>query len=94
MQRNNLNSVKNQAYRKSITKMRLGTHDLRIQTGKYENNKAPIPVDQRTCKHCQSNKIENEEHFIGHCDRFQQQINSFFSKISDQDPFSPKFNTK
>ena len=81
-----LNIVKNQAHRKSITKMRLGTHDLRIQTGKYENNKAPIPVDQRICRHCQLNEIENEEHFIGHCETFKHIRHSFFSKISDQDP--------
>ncbi|KAL9978039.1 hypothetical protein ACROYT_G015516 [Oculina patagonica] len=46
---NYLTSVKNPAHRISLTKLRLGCHTLRIQTGKYENKGASIPVEQRTC---------------------------------------------
>ena len=31
----------------SLTKLRLGTHTLRIQTGKYERKSGTIPVDER-----------------------------------------------
>ncbi|KAL9985591.1 hypothetical protein ACROYT_G008013 [Oculina patagonica] len=46
---NYLTTVKNPAHRISLTKLRLGCHTLRIQTGKYENKGASIPVEQRTC---------------------------------------------
>ena len=38
--------VRNPAHRISITKLRLGVHTLRIQTGKYENKGASIPVEE------------------------------------------------
>ena len=41
--------VTNPAHRISLTKLRLGCHALRIQTGKYENRGVSIPVEQRTC---------------------------------------------
>ncbi|KAL9975462.1 hypothetical protein ACROYT_G012623 [Oculina patagonica] len=46
---NYLTTVKNPAHRINLTKLRLGCHTLRIQTGKYENKGASIPVEQRTC---------------------------------------------
>ena len=30
-----------------MTKLRLGVHTLRMQTGKYENKGASIPVEER-----------------------------------------------
>ena len=44
-----LKTIRNPAHRISITKIRLGVHSLRIQTGKYENKGASISVEQRTC---------------------------------------------
>ena len=36
---------------------------LRIQTGKYENKGAPIPVEDRLCLVCKRNGTEYEKHF-------------------------------
>ena len=47
-----------------MTKLCLGVHSLRIQTGKYENRGAPIPVDGRTCLVCNRGYIEDERHFL------------------------------
>ena len=44
-----LTTVRNPAHRISITRLRLGVHSLRIQTGKYENTGASIPVEERKC---------------------------------------------
>ena len=37
---------------------------LRIQTGKYENKGASIPVEEKLCLVCRRNYIENEKHFL------------------------------
>ena len=50
-----------------MTKLRLGVHSLRIQTGKYENRGAPIPVEGRMCLVCNRGYIEDERHFLMYC---------------------------
>lgn len=77
-----LSSVKHTGYRIALTKLRLGVHKLRIQTGKYENNGKPIPVKQRICKLCIDKSIENEEHFIGYCSKYSDLRKEYFEKIS------------
>jgi len=57
---NYVKTATNPAYRISLTKLRLGCHALRIQTGKYENKGASIPVEERTCLVCKENYVENE----------------------------------
>ena len=87
-----LNTVKHQAYRKAITKLRLGTHDLRIQKGKYENNGGPIPVEQGICKRCSLNQVENEHHSIGNCIKYIDTRNTYFNQISAIDDIFAKLD--
>ena len=47
-----------------MTKLRLGVHSLRIQTGKYENKGVSIPVEEKLCLVCRRNYIEYEKHFL------------------------------
>ena len=58
-----LRTIRNPAHRISVTTLRLGVPSLRIQTGKYENRGAPIPVEERTCLVCKRGYIEDERHF-------------------------------
>ena len=67
---NYLKTVTNPAHRISLTKLRLGCHALRIQTGKYENRGVSIPVEQRTCLVCKQNCVEDEKHFLMYCQGF------------------------
>ena len=59
-----LKIVRNPAHRITMTKLRLGVHTLRIQTGKYENKGASMPVEERLCLVCKRNCIEDEKHFL------------------------------
>ena len=59
-----LKTIRNPAHRISITKLRLGLHSLSMQTRKYENRGASIPVEERTCLICKRNCKEDEEHFL------------------------------
>ena len=52
-------------YRFFLTRMRLSSHSLRIQTGRYGRNK--IPRNERICQCCNTNDIEDVFHFICIC---------------------------
>ena len=52
--------------RTSIAKLRTGTLPLSIETGRYRQ----IAIDQRLCRSCDRNVIENEIHFIFHCEKY------------------------
>ena len=51
-----------------ITQLRAGCLPIEIELGRYQN----IPRDQRLCKQCTQNHIENELHFIIYCPKFDQ----------------------
>jgi hypothetical protein len=55
--------IKNFENRRAITKLRTSSHKLEIETGRYNN----IPRDQRICKNCTLNKIEDENHLLFEC---------------------------
>jgi hypothetical protein len=52
-------------YRSVITKFRISAHCLRIETGRYGQNR--IERGERTCNVCQSRDIEDEFHMICVC---------------------------
>ena len=82
---NYLKNIRNPAHRISITKLRLGVHSLPIQTGKYENRGASIPVKDRKCLVCKSNYVEDEQHFLLHCNGYVNFRNDLHSLISQTD---------
>ena len=55
------------AHRVRLARLRLGCHILRIQSVKYENRGALIPVEERTCFVRKENAIECEQHFLMRC---------------------------
>ena len=62
---NCLTLITKPAHRISLTRLRLGCHAL--QTGKYENREALIPVEERTCLVSKEDRIEHEQHFLMCC---------------------------
>ncbi|KAA6424585.1 MAG: hypothetical protein FRX49_05794 [Trebouxia sp. A1-2] len=49
----------------ALIKFRLGSHWLRIETDRWLPVKPP--KDQRICRHCDMNAVEDEQHFLFHC---------------------------
>ena len=80
-----LKTIRNPAHIISMTKLRLGAHSLRIQTGKYENRGAQIPVDGRTCLVCNRGYIEDERHFLMYCPGYDNIRNELHSLLSTHD---------
>ena len=47
--------------------MRISAHKLEIETGRH----ASIPADERKCKQCTTDSIEDELHFIFDCTKYE-----------------------
>ena len=58
-----LSCVNIKKFRVSLSRFRCSSHDLLIETGRYSN----ISRDDRICKLCNLNSIENEYHFLLVC---------------------------
>ena len=63
-----LNTLAEKKYRVALTRFRISAHNLEIENGRYEN----LPGEQRLCKSCNMNKIENEYHFLLVCPHFRE----------------------
>ena len=70
--------------RKTINKLRCSNHGLEIEKGRHQKT----PREDRKCKLCSSGNIETEEHFIFHCNlydnlktnyEFRYTINNIFN---------------
>jgi hypothetical protein len=54
-----------------LSKFRLSSHDLRIETGRYERPK--LEAEQWVCLICNSGEKEDEEHFLTHCTAYNNE---------------------
>ena len=55
--------VKDKNVRSCFTKLRISSHKLMIETGRY-NRPRKIPVNERYCNYCKNNNIEEEILFV------------------------------
>ena len=56
-------NINNFEHRRAITKIRTSSHKLEIETGRW----AGVSRDQRICKNCALDKVEDESHFLFEC---------------------------
>jgi hypothetical protein len=72
--------VKNRSLRKYLTKLRMSSHMLKVETGRHSS----IPLNERKCEFCDRNDIEDEYHFVLICpfyaDIRTKYINRFYQK--------------
>ena len=77
-----LSSVKQFMFRQALTKLRISSHSLMIETGRYYWPK--IPKELRLCKLCQQSKVENEEHFLFECKMYSVMRRDFLAKCNNK----------
>ena len=58
-----LDLTRKNASRKALVKLRISSHKLLIETGRYDN----IPRNERACNVCNRKTIEDEIHFLLDC---------------------------
>ena len=72
-----LDSTRKNPMRRTLLKLRIGCHNLRVETGRY----GKIPLEERICPLCSGNKIEDETHLLLDCQRYSSMRDIFLSKI-------------
>ncbi len=77
-------SLKNEHFRKALTKLRISAHLLANEKGRYTNPSTPV-ID-RICKHCPGRRIEDEYHFLIDCTKFSFERNKLFNIIEKACP--------
>ena len=77
-----LSLVKNSKYRIALSKLRTSCHSLEVERGLYTN---PItPLERRLCFVCR--EIEDEIHFIMHCQLFETERLDLFGRVGNKFP--------
>ena len=79
-----LTSALTRSERILITKLRTSDHDLEIKKGR--RHKPVIPRENRFCKFCNNNQIEDEIHFIFECTTYEAQKSNFLRKCHNLFP--------
>ena len=74
--------------RRNITKFRISSHRLEIEIGRYtsKGKRERIGKDKRTCKNCDMQKIEDEEHVPMLCPKYQQLRQHMLDSLIDTCP--------
>ena len=80
---NYLNMVRSSNIRKTITRLRIDMNTL--NDCQYRQNKNTV----NKCRFCNNDSVEDVEHFVIDCCKFNNLRQSFFIKLSD---FIPMFN--
>ena len=73
-------------HRIALTKLRVSSHCLAIETGRY-HKPTSLPVDQRLCAEC--GVLEDEAHFLCDCVRYSFLREDLFSAAI---PYFPEFS--
>ena len=83
-----LEILKIQKYRKSICKLRVSSHRLEIETGRWTKpNK--IPLENRLCMIC--NVLEDEFHFVLECSLYKDLRKTYIKRYYWLRPNMPRF---
>ena len=62
---NYLIEIENTKHALALTHFRISSHNLRIETGRYDQRK--IKPEERLCIYCRSQAVEDEQHFLLQC---------------------------
>ena len=83
-----LDTIHDKKFKIALKKFRLSSHDLAIERGRFEN----IPRDERICRYCNLNMIENEYHFLLVCSLYRDLRRKYFKNYYCRWPTLNKFD--
>ena len=72
-----LDYIKDSDVRVFLTKLRISSHKLEIEAGRYKN----IPATDRLCKCCTLRQTETEKHFMFDCPLYECERSVYVTKI-------------
>ena len=65
-------------HRRSITRLRISAHRLKIETGRY----IKLDRSERLCDKCSACAVEDEQHFLIECSNFNEYRNNLFQTVN------------
>ena len=74
-----LNTVQNFDAKKDYFKLKTSNHSLLVETGRY--CRPILPRENRICKFCRTNDIEDEIHLLFECQMYSELRETLFEKI-------------
>ena len=77
---NYLINTQNKMIRSNVTKLRISSHKLKIELGRY-NKPFKIEANKRFCTFCNNESIEDENHFMLICKNYIKERKILFEKI-------------
>ena len=73
--------------RKNITKLRVSSHKLEIEIGRYSTSKrVRVDPNARICKYCDLHEVEDESHVLMICPNYEQGRIKLFKSLSESFP--------
>ncbi len=74
-----LSLINNFELRRNLTKFRVSSHHLRIESGRYQG----ILPHLRTCEQCDSCEVEDDIHFLFCCNKFSGDRHELYDIITN-----------
>ena len=72
----------NSDHKRTLSKLKIGNHDLKIETGRHTTPKTPTHL--RICTFCTENTIEDELHFILSCTHYTTERNKLYHQLDNK----------
>ena len=63
--------------RSVLAQLRCGILPLEVELGRFKN----VKLEERLCKLCQLNKVEDELHFLFHCPAYEHERDTFYNSL-------------
>ena len=63
-----------------MSRNRMSSHNLKIERGRYNNPKTPI--NQRICRRCESNEIDDEINLLLLCNAMNNERKILFNSVT------------
>jgi hypothetical protein len=74
-----LNIIKDPNQRRLFSKFRIRNHKLEIEFGRYSD----VPRQERLCKYCDKQAVEDEFHFSFECEKYENLRNNSHNILKD-----------
>ena len=76
---NYLHDIKHKEHRIIYTSLRISSHQLAIERGRYSN--PPVPREHRLCSVCNNQEVEDEKHFLIECNTYKDDRHNMIHQI-------------
>lgn len=87
-----LNILTHKNLRSSFAQLRLSSHKLHIETGRYAKLQERLPPNERLCKKCPLNICEDEFHFLIICPFYEEERNTLMNNVRTLFPHIRAYN--